>query len=194
MWSIAETRRWDGQHPHGCLRKAFRMNKTHQKLGKPHSFKHDTHGLYSRFLPFLCFAEMLPHCCRLSTIFPSVVSISSHLKVQFSCPVLVLVRVSLWGKNTTYEVSRRVRGCDLSGLVWPLIYHRVCGWLGSAHPNTHICSSSVGWTARRSAIKMTPDCQTQLNTKAFKTLSSPRAGWPDVFAITLLRRRKISGK
>lgn len=31
----------------------------------------------------------------------------------------------------------------------------VCAWLGSVHPNTHICCSSMGWTTQRSAIKMT---------------------------------------
>lgn len=85
-----------------CLRKAFWMNKAHPKFEKPHSFKHDTHGvdIPTSFLSFIL--QECRHSCRLLTIFPSVAAILPHQKGLFSYPMLARVCVFLGGNNTAY--------------------------------------------------------------------------------------------
>lgn len=75
-------------------------------------------------------------------------------------------------KNTTYEVSRRVEGCDLSGLVGRLIRHRQpaqrlrVAWI-NAPQYTYLLSERRARSGRRDD----PDCQTQRETKTLQTPS-----------------------
>lgn len=67
-------------------------------------------------------------------------------------------------------VTCQVSSCYLSVTASLLC---VCGWLGSLHPNTHICCSSMAWTTARSAIKMTLTVKhnwTQTHFRHFLTL------------------------
>lgn len=48
---------------------------------------------------------------------------------------------------------------------------RVCGWLGTAHPNTHTCCSGMARTTERSAFKMT----LIVTTTKYKHISEPQA-------------------
>lgn len=49
----------------------------------------------------------------------------------------------------------------------------VCGWLGSALPNTHICCSSTAPTTARSAIKMTLIVKHNATQRHFRRCLSP---------------------